>query len=292
MKYTEGMLRDDAFKGKTIVVTGGGSGLGKSMSRYFLQLGANVVITSRSLERLEGTAKELEAETGGQVLPVACDVRKYEQIEAMLDASWERFGQVDAFLNNAAGNFVSPTERLSHRAFDVIVDIVLKGTYYCTLAAGKRWIKQGIAGSFLNIVTTYAWTGSGFVVPSACGKGGVLALTRSIAAEWAKYNIRANAIAPGPFPTKGAWDRLVPKGYEKLADPTNRVPLGRTGEHQELANLAAYLISDFSAYMTGEVIAIDGGEWIYNAGQFTGMDAISQEDWDDIEKTMRAQRKG
>ncbi|MCL4105532.1 UNVERIFIED_CONTAM: hypothetical protein GTU68_057407 [Idotea baltica] len=285
------MLRDDAFKGKTIVVTGGGSGLGKSMSRYFLQLGANVVITSRSLERLEGTAKELEAETGGQVLPIACDVRKYEQIEAMLDAAWDRFGQVDAFLNNAAGNFVSPTERLSHRAFDVVVDIVLKGTYYCTLAAGKRWIDQGIHGNFLNIVTTYAWTGSGFVVPSACGKGGVLALTRSIAAEWAKYKIRANAIAPGPFPTKGAWDRLVPKGYEKLADPTNRVPLGRTGEHQELANLAAYLISDFSAYMTGEVIAIDGGEWIYNAGQFTGMDEISQEDWDDIEKTMRAQRK-
>ncbi len=287
MKYTEGMLREDALKGKTIVVTGGGSGLGKSMSTYFLQLGANVVITSRSLDRLEGAAKEMEEATGGQVLPVACDVRKYEQIEAMLDAAWERFGQVDVVVNNAAGNFVSPTERLSHRAFDVVVDIVLRGTYYTTLAAGKRWIKQGIQGNFLNIVTTYAWTGSGFVVPSACGKGGVLALTRSLAAEWAKYKIRSNAIAPGPFPTKGAWERLVPKGFEDLADPTNRVPLRRTGEHQELANLAAYLVSDFAAYMTGEVIAIDGGEWIYNAGQFTGLDALSDEDWDGIEKQVR-----
>ena len=290
MSYTEGMLRDDALKGKTIVITGGGSGLGKSMGTYFLKLGANLVITSRSLDRLEGAAKEMEEATGGKVLPVACDVRKYEQIEAMLDAAWERFGQVDVVVNNAAGNFISPTERLSHRAFDVVVDIVLKGTYYTTLAAGKRWIKQGIQGNFLNIVTTYAFTGSGFVVPSACGKGGVLALTRSLAAEWAKYKIRSNAIAPGPFPTKGAWERLVPKGYEKLADPTNRVPLRRVGEHQELANLAAYLVSDFSAYMTGEIISLDGGEWIYNAGQFTGLDALRQEDWDMIEEQVRRAR--
>ncbi|MEM0998720.1 MAG: SDR family oxidoreductase [Bacteroidota bacterium] len=288
--YTEGMLREDALVGKTIVVTGGGTGLGKSMSRYFLQLGANVVISSRKMEVLEASAEELRAETGGEVLPVACDVRKYEQVEAVLDAAWERFGQVDVVVNNAAGNFVSPTERLSHRAFDVVVDIVLRGTYYMSLAAGKRWIAQEIKGTFLNIVTTYAWTGSGFVVPSAAGKGGVLALTRSLAQEWAKYGIRANAIAPGPFPTKGAWSRLVPPGFEHIADPAHRVPLKRNGEHQELANLAAYLVSDFSAYITGDVHTIDGGEWIYNAGQFTALDQIPQEAWDEIERQVRGKK--
>ncbi|MGD1888992.1 MAG: SDR family oxidoreductase [Cyclobacteriaceae bacterium] len=286
---TEGMLRDDALAGKTIVVTGGGTGLGKSMTTYFLQLGANVVIASRKQEVLNQSAKELEEATGGSVLPIACDVRKYEEVENVLKKSVEQFGRVDGLINNAAGNFISPTERLSHRAFDIVVDIVLKGTYNYTLAFGKHWIEQQQPGTMLNIVTTYAWTGSGYVVPSACGKAGVLALTRSLAVEWGKYNIRSNAIAPGPFPTEGAWSRLLPGELVKKFDPAKNNPMKRVGEHQELANLAAYLMSDYSSFVNGEVITIDGGEWLQGAGEFNHLDAIPSEMWDQLEK---ARKKG
>jgi NAD(P)-dependent dehydrogenase (short-subunit alcohol dehydrogenase family) len=281
----EGMLKPDALKGKTIIITGGGTGLGKSMGKYFLQLGANLVITSRKKDVLDQSANELMKETGGKVLAVTCDVRKYEEIENVIKATEAEFGQIHGVLNNAAGNFISPTERLSHRAFDIVVDIVLKGTYYTTLAAGKNWIAKKQPGVFLNIVTTYAWTGSGYVVPSACGKAGVLALTRSLAVEWAKYKIRSNAIAPGPFPTEGAWSRLLPGDLVKKFDPAERVPLKRVGEHQELANLAAYLMSDFSAYVNGEVITIDGGEWLRNGGEFSHLEMIPDQMWDMIEKT-------
>lgn len=284
---TQGMLRDDALKGKTIVVTGGGTGLGRAMSTYFLKLGANVVITSRKLEVLQKTAQELEAETGGKVLALACDVRNDFEVEQVLKQTLERFGAVHGLLNNAAGNFISPTERLSAKAFGVIIDIVLKGTVNCTLAFGKHWIAQKQPASILNIVTTYAFTGSGYVVPSACAKGGVLAMTRSLAAEWGKYGIRCNAIAPGPFPTKGAWDRLLPGDLAKKFDFKNRVPLKRVGEHQELANLAAYLMSDFSGYINGENITIDGGEWLQGAGQFNGLEAVTPEMWDMLEAMIR-----
>ena len=286
-KYVKSMLREGEFDGMTIVVTGGGTGLGKAMASYFSRLGANVVIASRKLEVLEKTAEEITNATGNEVLPVQCDVSDYRSVEKMLNASVEKFGQVNALVNNAAGNFISPTERLSHKAFDVIVNIVLRGTYNCTLAFGKDWIAKKQPGVFLNIVTTYAWTGSGYVVPSAVSKAGVLALTRSLAVEWAKYGIRSNAIAPGPFPTKGAWERLLPGDLAKKFDFTKKVPLRRVGEHQELANLAAYLISDYSAYINGEVITIDGGEWLQGAGQFNLLEMLTDEMWDEIEKVLR-----
>ncbi len=287
---TDGMLKEDALKGQTIIVTGGGTGLGRAMGKYYLELGANLVITSRKMEVLEKSAKELEEETGGKVLPVQCDVRDYEQVENVIKKTEEHFGQIHGLLNNAAGNFVSPTERLSNRAFDTVIGIVLQGTTNFTLALGKHWIGKKQAGTVLNIVTTYAWTGSGYVVPSACAKAGVLAMTRSLAVEWAKYKIRLNAIAPGPFPTEGAWSRLLPGDLVKKFDPANHVPLGRVGEHQELANLAAYLMSDFSAYVNGEVVTIDGGEWLMGAGEFSHLEKIPQEMWDMLEASRGKKR--
>jgi len=212
-------------------------------------------------------------------------------VEALLDRAEEAFGQVDLLVNNAAGNFISPTERLSANAFSTVIDIVLKGTVNCTLTFGKNWIAKKQKASVLNIVTTYAFTGSGYVVPSAIAKAGVLALTRSLSVEWGKYGIRNNAIAPGPFPTKGAWDRLLPGDLLEKFDFKNRVPLKRVGEHQELANLAAFLLSDFAGFINGEVVTIDGGEWLQGAGEFNNMEAIPTEMWDMIAETIRKNNK-
>jgi len=288
MDFSAKMLRDNALENKVIVVTGGGSGLGKAMTKYFLELGAKVAITSRDIEKLKTTATELETETGGTCLPVQCDVRHYDQVENMLAEVLKKFGKVDVLLNNAAGNFIAPTERLSANAFDTVIDIVLKGSKNCTLAFGKHWIdtKQQTS-TILNIVTTYAFTGSAYVVPSATAKAGVLAMTRSLAVEWAKYGIRSNAIAPGPFPTKGAWDRLLPGDLAEKFDMSKKVPLKRVGDHQELANLAAYLVSDFSAYINGEVVVIDGGEWLQGAGQFNILEKIPSEMWDMLEAMIK-----
>ena len=289
MNFSAKMLRDNALADKVIVVTGGGSGLGKAMTKYFMELGAKVAITSRDLEKLKTTAQELETETNGKCLPLQCDVRHYDQVEAMLESVLKEYGKVDVLLNNAAGNFISPTERLSANAWDTIIDIVLKGSKNCTLAFGKHWINQKQTNTnILNIVTTYAWTGSAYVVPSATAKAGVLAMTRSLAVEWAKYGIRTNAIAPGPFPTKGAWDRLLPGDLKEKFDLAKKVPLKRVGDHQELANLAAYLVSDFSAYVNGEVITIDGGEWLQGAGQFNLLEAVPTELWDMLEAMIKS----
>ena len=285
--YKEGMLKGDALKDKVIIITGGGSGLGKAMGTYMLTLGAKLVITSRKLDRLQGAAKEMAEVTGGQVLPLACDVRDNEQVEKMVQDSIAHFGSIDGLLNNAAGNFISPTERLSSNAFAAIIGIVLQGTVNCTLACGKYWIQEKRSGTVVNVTTTYAETGSGYVVPSATAKAGVLAMTRSLAVEWAKYKIRFNSIAPGPFPTKGAWDRLMPADMKEKFDIRKRVPLRRVGEHQELANLAAYLMSDYSSYINGENIVIDGGEWLQGAGQFNALEMVKPEMWDMIEKMTR-----
>lgn len=299
------MLRENSLKDKIIIVTGGGTGLGKIMTKYFLQLGAKVAITSRKIDVLEKTAKELEEEVGRDlksrpaILPVKCDVRNYEEVEAMMKQVIETFGSFNVLVNNAAGNFISPTERLSHRAFDTVVDIVLKGSYNCTLAAGKYWlhpvgfgalsngVKEKIKGNVLSIVASYAFHGSAYVVPSACGKAGVLAMTQSLAVEWGKHGIRLNAISPGPFPSKGAWTRLLPGELFKKFDPAKTTALNRLGDYQELANLSAFLVSDYSSYITGELTVIDGGQWLKGASPFNAMEMIPDEMWDTIEKLSR-----
>lgn len=293
MSHIEGMLKENALAGKVIVITGGGTGLGRSMGEYFLDLGAKLAICGRREEVLQAAAAEMEKEHGGPVYFQSCDVRNYEEVEAFRDAVLEKFGKVDVLLNNAAGNFISPTERLSPGAFDAVIDIVLKGTKNCTLAFGKYWIENKETNkTVLNIVTTYAKTGSAFVVPSAMAKAGVQAMTRSLAVEWAKYGIRFNAIAPGPFPTKGAWSRLMPGDIGEKLKVENQVPLKRAGERQELSNLAAYLVSDFAQYMNGEVVTIDGGEWLLGAGQMNFLEEITPEMWDWIgEATRKANKK-
>jgi NAD(P)-dependent dehydrogenase (short-subunit alcohol dehydrogenase family) len=281
------VFQTDLLKDKVILITGGGTGLGKAMAERFAELGAKIAISSRKLDRLEAAAEEIRGK-GAEVFFTTCDVRDPEQVKAMIDQVMGHFGKLDVLVNNAAGNFISPTERLSHRAVDSVLGIVLHGTFYCTLEVGKRWIETGYKGTMLNIVTTYASSGSGsaYVVPSAVAKSGVLALTRSLAVEWAKYGIRQVAIAPGPFPTDGAWERLAPT--KELAEAAlKRVPLRRVGQKEELANLAAFLISDYAGYINGEVVTIDGGEWLQGAGQFNGLVDLPPESWDQLAELTR-----
>ena len=274
------MFQTDLLKGKRILITGGGTGLGFSMGRRFLELGAGLVICGRRAEVLTAAAAKLGGDTGGKVETQVCDVRDPEAVEKMVEAIWAE-GPLDCLVNNAAGNFIARSEELSPRAIDAVLGIVLHGSAYCTTACGRRWLKAGHKASVLSIITTYAWTGSAYVLPSAMAKAGVLAMTRSLAVEWGGKGVRLNAIAPGPFPTAGAWERLVPR--PELAQVfESKNPLKRVGEHIELANLAAFLLSDFAGYINGEVVTIDGGEWLQGAGQFNFLERLTEEDWQSL----------
>ena len=287
------MFQPDLLKDHVILVTGGGTGLGKSMAGRFAELGAKVVIASRSLDHLTPTAEAMQAR-GFDVLALPCDVREPQSVDELVKKSVERYGRLTGLVNNAAGNFLCPTEKLSHNGYDQVVKIVQYGSFHCTLAAGRQMIAQGGGGNILSILTTYAWTGSAYVLPSAMAKAAVLVMTRSLAVEWARHKIRLNAIAPGPFPTAGAWERLVPAGFaEGLGGlMQKRVPAGRFGEHHELANLATYLMADGSAYITGDCVTIDGGEWLMGAGEFNSYTNLDQEAVAQFMGAMRPKKGG
>ena len=284
------MFEKNLLHGKRILITGGGTGLGKGMAQRFLELGATVYICGRRESVLQETAAELAAATGGTIQALPCDVRNLDAVEAMIDAIWKH-APLDILVNNAAGNFIARTEDLSPRAFDSVIGIVLMGTLHATMACGRRWVKAGHRGTVLSISATYAPSGSAYVVPSAISKAGVEALTRSLAVEWGNRGIRMNAIAPGPIPTQGAFSRLLPRPeLEKLA--LDRNPLHRFGTVEELANLAAFLVSDGSCYINGEVIRMDGGEFLQGAGEFSNLGrALNDKDWESIKPSKRGSTK-
>ena len=262
-------LKPDLLRGHTAWITGGGTGLGRGMAERFAALGAKVALSGRREEPLAETAQAIR-DAGGEAAIATCDVRDPAAVAAAFDGLRGELGEIDILVNNAAGNFLSPSEKLSPNGFGSVVGIVLNGTFHCTLAAGQRWIETGTPGAILNIVTTYAWTGSAFVLPSACAKAGVLAMTRSLAVEWGKHGIRVNGIAPGPIPTEGAFSRLMPD--PKLEERHKaRIPAGRFGTREELAELAAYLVSPAAEWIRGEIVTFDGGEWLRGAGEFNDL---------------------
>jgi NAD(P)-dependent dehydrogenase (short-subunit alcohol dehydrogenase family) len=278
------MFRSDLLKGKRILVTGGGTGLGKSIGRRYLELGAQLIICGRRPEVLSAAADELRSATSGSVATVQCDVRNADSVEAMMEEIW-RVGPLDVLVNNAAANFVARSDKLSPRAIDAVLGIVLHGSFYCTIACGRRWIEGQRGGSVISVATTPSFTGLAFTAPSAAAKAGVVAMTRSLAVEWGPKGIRLNAVAPGLFPTEGAWERLYPPGSQVEPQELG-VPLRRVGKHEELANLFAYLAADESAYITGDLIVIDGGRWMQGVGgpSNRAMHEWTEEQWAALRK--------
>lgn len=277
------MFQREMLKDRAIFITGGGTGLGRSMALHFALLGARIFLVGRREAPLREVCEEIRR-GGGSAAFATCDVRDYAAVEAAASRAYEQFGHIDALVNNAAGNFMARTEKLSPNAFNAVVGIVLNGSFNCTHVFAKKWIAEKSGGNVLSIVTTYAAAncGSAFVVPSACAKAGVLAMTTSLAVEWAKYRIRLNAIAPGPFPTEGAWSRLMPsKQFEEHAKESH--PMKRFGRHEELTSLAAFLLSDMAEYINGECVVIDGANWLRGAGEFNDLLLLPDSAWEELE---------
>ena len=274
------MFKDNILQGKKILVTGGGTGLGKEMSEHYIQHGADVVICGRRESILAETAQEFKEKYGSTVRFQALDIRSAQDVDDFIDTIFQE-GPLHGLVNNAAGNFISPTKDLSARGFDAIANIVFHGTFYVTHAVGKKWIEHQIKGSIISILATWVWTGSPFVVPSAMSKSALHTMTKSLAVEWGPNGIRVNAIAPGPFPTEGMTARLSPKG-DMQKDSDNTIPMGRMGEMNELQNLATFLMADGCEYLTGQTIAIDGAQYLSGGGTFSQLSKMSDDDWAEI----------
>ena len=279
------MFQKDILKGKRILVTGGGTGLGKEMASEYAELGAEVYICGRRQTVLDDTVKEI-TDQGGKIKGFACDIRVSEAVNDMIDTIWNDGGALTGLVNNAAGNFISPTKDISPKGFEAISNIVFRGSFYLTHACGTRWIDGGVKGSVISILTTWIWNGGPFTVPSAMSKAGVNIMTKSLAAEWGHYGIRLNAIAPGPFPTKGAWERLNPNGDDGSVMGDH--PMGRVGEMSELQNLATFLMADGCEYLTGQTIAIDGAQYLTGGGTFSNLSKLSEDDWEQMRNMIRS----
>jgi NAD(P)-dependent dehydrogenase (short-subunit alcohol dehydrogenase family) len=284
-----GSIRDDALKGKRILITGGGTGLGKELAGSFISHGASVHICGRREAVLQGAAEELRALAahGGTIDYYICDVRSSEQMEAMVDKIWEG-GPLTGLVNNAAANFIAPSIDISPRGFEAVRSTVMDGALYATLACGRRWIAQGLPGSVVSMLVTWVWTGSPYVLPSVMAKTAVHAMTMSLAVEWGRHNIRVNAVAPGPFPTESAWEKLAPIPKANVgAASSEKVPMGRFGKMDELCNLLMFLQADGCDYITGQNIAIDGGHHLAAPSTFAEMNALTPEDWAEAKRIVR-----
>lgn len=282
LMFKDGLLRD-----KRILVTGGGTGLGEVMTEAYAQLGATVYICGRRGAVVEETAKRISDATGAKVIGIPCDIRVPEAVDGLVEQIWNDGGPLTGLVNNAAGNFISRTEDISPRGFNAISDIVFRGTFYVTLACGKRWIANGTRASVVSILATWIWNGGPFTVPSAMSKAGINIMTKSLSIEWGAHGIRLNAIAPGPFPTKGAWERLSPQSANR-GESGGNIPMGRVGQMNELANLAVFLMADGCDYLTGQTIAIDGAMHLASGGNFASLTRLGDADWERIRAEIRA----